>query len=74
MGYRQISNSWSTGSNSDFKNWFKSEGHQCMNAAAPGAHPTAAPTTFPQSAPPGAPSPASLSQFGSVWISLVQLS
>ena len=52
-----------------------------MNANAPGAPdapptglPTAAPTTLPQSAPPGAPLPASLSQFGSVWISLVQLS
>ena len=75
MGYRQISNSWSTGSNSDFKNWFKSEGHQCMKEGAPPAGlPTAAPTTLPQSAPPGAPLPASLSQFGSVWISLVQLS
>ena len=64
---------WSTCSNSDFKNWFKTEGHQCLNANAPGAPdapptglPTAAPTTFPQTAPPGAPSPALLSQFGSV--------
>ena len=68
-------NAWSTCSNSDFKNWFKTRGYQCLNEGAPPAGlPTAAPTTLPQSAPPGAPLPASLSQFGSVWISLVQLS
>ena len=67
MSYGRKALAWSTCSNSDFKNWFKTKGHQCLNAGAPQAGlPTAAPTTFPQTAPPGAPSPASLSQFGSV--------
>ena len=60
---------WSTCSNSDFKNWFKTRGYQCLNEGAPPAGlPTAAPTTFSPGAtsPPGAPSPALLSQFGSV--------